>query len=132
MVGTLCLNEAIRRCNPRIRFTMTAFPFSLKSPLELPRTCSIFWHSMLDPLRILISLVLVSSAAFGDVLLSDGFETDPLVSGWTRSGSGAEWTTTESAADSHSLKADTDAWSSPLLDTQPLRWYRLSFKSKAP
>ena len=92
---------------------------------------------MLDPLRIFTSLVASllgfgSSAAFGEILLSNGFETNPLASGWTRSGPGAVWTATGSAAGDHSLMANADAWAAPLWDTEPLHWYRLSFKSKAP
>ena len=36
-------------------------------------------------------LIFLPRAGFGATLLSDGFETDPLLSGWTRSGSGAAW-----------------------------------------
>ena len=77
-------------------------------------------------------LAFESSTAVGEVLLSDGFEADPSASGWTRSGPGATWTATESAAGAHSLMADSDTWSSPLLETEPVHWYRLSFRSKAP
>lgn len=77
-------------------------------------------------------LAFLPGRVFGQGLLSEGFETDPLLSGWTRSGSGASWSGTESASGTHALSAETDGWSSPLLDTEPLRWYRLSFKSKAP
>ncbi len=79
-----------------------------------------------------LALLASVSAAGGQTLLSENFETDPLLSAWTRSGSGAGWTSSEAASGMHALSAETDVWSSPVLETEPLRWYRLSFKSKAP
>ncbi|MDA0578627.1 MAG: hypothetical protein O3B24_11075, partial [Verrucomicrobia bacterium] len=67
------------------------------------------------------------------VLLSTAFEADPLTQGWTTSGSGsASWTTIESFSATHSLAASNATWATPLLNTTPLQWYRLSFKTKAP
>lgn len=86
-----------------------------------------------DPVVFMIALLASQQfAAVGQIPLADEFETDPLLSGWTRSGPGAEWTMSEAASAAHSLAAQTDSWSSPMLDTEPLQWYRLSFKSKAP
>ncbi len=76
--------------------------------------------------------IFLPDAAFSQTLLSEGFETDPLLLGWIRSGLAAGWIATEAASGTHALSAETDVWSSPLLETVPLRWYRLFFKSKAP
>jgi len=73
------------------------------------------------------------SVAHGGVLLSTDFETNPQSQGWTNHGSGsATWTTAQSASGTHSLAASNATWHSPLMNTTPLAWYRLSFKSKAP
>ena len=76
--------------------------------------------------------VFLHRTAFSQTLLSEDFEADPALSGWTASGVGAEWTSTEAASGSHALSAAADVWSSPLLATEAQRWYRLSIKSKAP
>lgn len=69
----------------------------------------------------------------GAVLLSTDFETNPQSQGWTNQSSGsATWTTLHSASGSHSLAASNGTWHSPLMNTTPLGWHRLSFKSKAP
>jgi len=68
-----------------------------------------------------------------DILLSTDFETDPLAQGWTTNGNTAAWTTNAAFSGTHSI-ADSNgvSWLSPMLDTTPLQWYRLSFKSLAP
>ena len=35
--------------------------------------------------------IFLPDTAFSQTLLSEGFETDPLLAGWTRSGLGAGW-----------------------------------------
>jgi len=57
-----------------------------------------------------------------------------MTQGWTTNGTGvASWTTNESFSGIHSITAaNTGTWLSPMLDTTPLQWYRLSFKSLAP
>jgi hypothetical protein len=73
------------------------------------------------------------SVAHGGVLLSTDFEANPQAQGWTNHGSGsATWTTLQAASGTHSLAASNATWHSPLMNTTPLAWYRLSFKSKAP
>ena len=69
------------------------------------------------------SLVFLTGNIFAQTLLSESFETAPLLSGWTAS---------EAASGAHAPSAETDGWSSPRLDTEPLRWFRFSFQSKAP
>jgi hypothetical protein len=78
--------------------------------------------------------ICVSIPARADTLLATDFETDPLSQGWTTNGSGtAFWTTNEFFSATHSIAGSNDvSWLSPLLNTTPLQWYRLSFKSKAP
>jgi hypothetical protein len=66
-------------------------------------------------------------------LLCADFETDPLTQGWTTNGNGTIWTTNEAFSGAHSIAASNGvSWLSPMLNTTPLQWYRLSFKSKAP
>jgi hypothetical protein len=66
------------------------------------------------------------------VVLSSDFELSPQMQGWTNSGSGsATWTTLELDSGGHSIVCSNAGWYSPLLNTTPLAWYRLSFKSKA-
>jgi hypothetical protein len=67
-------------------------------------------------------------------LLSTDFETNPLTQGWTTSGTGiATWTTNQSFSATHSIAGSNEvSWLTPLLNTTPLQWHRLSFKSRAP
>lgn len=81
-------------------------------------------------LAALMVTVVNSDAA---TVLNANFESDPKAQGWTNQGSGgATWATAESASPTHSLFASNATWRSPLMETTPLQWYRLSFKSKAP
>jgi hypothetical protein len=67
------------------------------------------------------------------ILLTDDFETNPLLAGWTTNGSAACWTTNEAFSGSYSIACSNNvSWLTPLLNTTPLQWYRLSFKSLAP
>jgi hypothetical protein len=86
-----------------------------------------------NTLAVLMAFFLVV-AVRADVLLSTDFETDPVAQGWTTDGSGvATWTTNEAYSGTHSLAASNQvSWLSPLLNTTPLQWYRLSFRSKGP
>ena len=85
----------------------------------------------LSALFITICLALSSRA---QILLSTDFETNPMTQGWTTNGLGAAyWTTNQSFSGLHSIAAATNGtWISPMLNTTPLQWYRLSFKSLAP
>jgi hypothetical protein len=75
----------------------------------------------------------LQTVAHAAVLLSTGFETDPWASGWTTNGVGsATWTTTQFASGTHAIAASNSTWITPFLNTTPLQWYRLAFKSKAP
>jgi hypothetical protein len=67
-------------------------------------------------------------------LLCTDFETNPMAAGWTTNGAGvAAWSANESFSGTHSIAASGGGtWLSPMLDTSPLQWYRLSFKSLAP
>jgi hypothetical protein len=89
-------------------------------------------------IRVLSALVILLALWFGlptqaATLLATDFETDPQTQGWTVSGSGSTtWTTNDFFSASHSIAGSNDvSWLSPLLNTTPLQWYRLSFKSKA-
>ena len=86
------------------------------------------------PLALLLSLCVgFLFNAHGGVLLSNDFEINPQVQGWTNSGTGsASWMTLQAAWGAHSIAASNATWHSPLLNTTPLAWYRLTFKSKAP
>lgn len=66
-------------------------------------------------------------------LLNTDFEINPLTQGWTTNGSGsAFWPTSDFFSASHSIAGSNDvSWLSPLLNTTPLQWYRLSFKSRS-
>src|ERR1700678_3441015 len=86
--------------------------------------------------RCLLALVMAVWLAVpvrADMLLCTDFETDPLTQGWTTNGSGiATWTTNEAFSGTHSIAASNGGtWLSPMLNTTPLQWYRLSFKSLA-
>lgn len=77
-------------------------------------------------------VLVVGSPAFAATSLTTDFTTDPLTQGWTLTGSGtASWTTSDFFSAPRSITATDRIWKTPLLDTQPLQWYRLSFKSKA-
>ena len=91
------------------------------------------WIRVLNPLAVVLAMGLAIPARAATLLATD-FETDPLTQGWTTNGSGtAFWTTNESFSTTHAIGGSNDVnWLSPLLDTTPLQWYRLSFKSKAP
>ena len=65
-------------------------------------------------------------------LLSTDFETNPFTQGWTNLGTGSNWITSEHFSGTHALRVATNSFISPFLNTTPLQWYRLSFKSKAP
>jgi hypothetical protein len=77
--------------------------------------------------------VWTATSTHATTLLSTDFETNPLTQGWTTNGNGTIWTTNEAFSGNHSI-ADSNgvSWLSPMLNTTPLQWYRLSFKSKAP
>ncbi|MDV2995557.1 MAG: hypothetical protein N4J56_005211 [Chroococcidiopsis sp. SAG 2025] len=76
----------------------------------------------------------------GAIILYSTFERSPTSEGWITRGSGASWVIggtsgTRSIRVQHPGPTNytfDDAWSSPLLNTTPLQWYRLSFNSKAP
>lgn len=97
------------------------------------RVGNFHWIRVLTPLVVLMAVGLAIPTRAATLLTTD-FETDPLTQGWKTSGSGtAFWTTNEFFSVSHSIAGSNDvSWLSPLLNTTPLQWYRLSFKSKAP
>ena len=76
----------------------------------------------------------------GAIILYSTFERSPTSEGWIFRGPGASWVIggtsgTRSIRVQHPGPTNytfDDAWSSPLLNTTPLQWYRLSFNSKAP
>lgn len=90
--------------------------------------------SWLDCLPALAVAGWLAVPAQSQTLLNTDFETDPTTQGWTTNGAGsATWTTNEAFSGSHSLAASGGGtWLSPMLQTIPLQWYRLSFKSLAP
>jgi hypothetical protein len=65
-------------------------------------------------------------------LLVTDFETDPTTIGWSVSGSGASWTSSQYRSGTHALSVQTDTWASPLVSTTALQWYRFAFSTKAP
>ncbi|MBC8166524.1 MAG: hypothetical protein H7Y20_11715 [Bryobacteraceae bacterium] len=68
----------------------------------------------------------------GEQLFISQFEANPLLSGWTTSGKGADWTTTEACSGSRSIQVQNATWISPLILARPREWYRITFQSKAP
>lgn len=69
-----------------------------------------------------------------DTILCTDFETNPMTLGWTTNGVGVTtWTTNEAFSGSYSITCSNGGtWFTPMLNTTPLQWYRLSFKSLAP
>lgn len=92
----------------------------------------------MNPVRRLVRLVvLLAAMAYlpcprAATLLSTDFETSPFTQGWTNSGAGTNWITTEHFSGTRALLVRSNIFNSPALTTTPLQWYRLSFKSKAP
>ncbi len=79
-------------------------------------------------------LICFTVSVRGGTLLCTDFETNPATEGWTTNGVGmAEWTTNEAFSGDYSITCSNGGtWLSPMLNTTPLQWYRLSFKSLAP
>jgi hypothetical protein len=65
-------------------------------------------------------------------LLSTDFETDPTTLGWSVSGTGASWTSSQYQSGAHALSVQSSTWASPQISTTALQWYRLAFSTKAP
>jgi hypothetical protein len=66
------------------------------------------------------------------VLLRENFDADPILTGWSVSPTGADWVPVAKGSSDRAIMVKSGTWSSPLLETEPLQWYRLAFKSKAP
>jgi hypothetical protein len=85
------------------------------------------------PILLLWWAAIACQFSQAETLLSTDFEGDPATQGWTTSGAGvASWSTNEAFSGGHSISATNKSWLSPLIETTPLQWVRLSFKSKAP
>lgn len=113
---------------------------SEKSRISEGARTSPFWG-----LRLVAMLVLIGAAfALDNAIksrtnlvdnnrtLNDSFESNPLLSGWTSSGPGVNWTAEEHVSGSRSVLVKSGKLSSALLSAKPMQWYRLSFQSKAP
>ena len=83
----------------------------------------------------LLALALAACMAIparAETLLCTDFETNPMTLGWTTNNSGmAIWTTNLTGGYSITC-SNGGTWLSPLINTTPLQWYRLTFRSRAP
>ena len=83
-------------------------------------------------LAVVLTAMMTVPSVRAVTLLSTDFETNPFTQGWTNLGTGSNWVTSEHFSGTHALRVATNSFTSPFLNTTPLQWYRLSFKSKAP
>lgn len=72
-----------------------------------------------------------NSSERGRVVLSMDFEENPIMSGWKSLGDQNSWTGLQSASGKRSVKVEGQGWISPLVESEPSQWYRLSFRSRA-
>ena len=85
------------------------------------------WACKLAPFLFLLGSV--SSSTAQQVLNAD-FESDPAEKGWVTGGPSATWSFQDKASGQSCLSIVSNQWSSPLIATKPLQWYRLTFLSK--